>query len=531
MGVRMSYPLKVYTLGGLTIQRDHTPMTGFISRKVEALFVYLLCERREHPREVLAEFFWDDLPQARSLANLRMALSSLQQQLAPYLIATRQTLAINPEQTVWLDVSELDAALDSAEQIWARSGRLPRSGVLKLEETLKLYRGDFLAGFHIRDSRGFEDWKLIEQERLRGRMIAALDRIVQQHLERGEYGEGIEHVNRLLQLDPLREKAHRQMMRLQVGVGHRSAAAAQYETCRRILQAELQVEPDAETTALYQQIMQGVVEVVPQRAQVRHNLPLSATPFIERPTEQMQIAARLDDPACRLLTLVGAGGTGKTRLALNAALARVEDHADGVYVISLAPVEDPQYIASTIAATLKVKTGAEPLNDLVEFLRDKYTLLVLDNFEHLIEGTSIVDQILRGTKWLKCVVTSRERLNLHEEWLLPIGGLEFPAAAGNGHDIEQYGAVKLFVQSAQRVQVSFCAGGQRARGQPHLPSGGGDAVGRGAGCVLDARDVVRPDRGADRARSGVFGDRRAQRAGASPQHPGAVRALSRDVDA
>lgn len=421
----MNKALEVYTLGAMAIRRDNTPVTGFISRKVEALFVYLLCERREHPREVLAEFFWDNLPQARSMANLRMALSSLQQQLAPYVISTRQAIVINPESELWTDVAALVEALDNAEQIWTRNGSLPRSGAVKLETALGLYQGDFLAGFHIRDSRGFEDWKLMQQEHLRGRVMAALDRVVQHHLDSGEYSEGIEQGNRLLQLDPLREEAHRQMMCLHVGAGHRSVAVAQYETCRRLLRKELDVEPDAETVALYQQLVQGTLEIVPRSAQAKHNLPFSSTPFVERPAEQEQIATRLDDPTCRLLTLIGAGGTGKTRLALHAALERVEDYADGVYHIALAPVQDPQYIVSTIAATLKLKTGDSSVDELVEFLRDKYTLLVLDNFEHLLEGAFIVDQLLKGTKWLKCIVTSRERLNLQEEWLLPIGGVSW----------------------------------------------------------------------------------------------------------
>jgi DNA-binding SARP family transcriptional activator len=280
-----------------------------------------------------------------------MALLSLQQQLSPYLAVTRQTIAIHPERTIWLDASEMVAALDSAEQIWSRNGRLPRSGVAKLEDALKLYRGDFLAGFHLRDSRGFEDWKLMQQEHQRGRVIAALDRL-SSIIWKGEYTEGMEQATRLLQLDPLVESAYRQMMRLHVGAGHRSAAVAQYEICRRMLQEELGVQPDVETTALYQQIVQGIVEVVPPPAQTNHNLPLSTTPFVKRPTEQAQIAARLDDPGCHLLTLVGAGGTGKTRLALHTALERVADYADGAYLVTPAPVQDSQHIGVTIAAAL-----------------------------------------------------------------------------------------------------------------------------------------------------------------------------------
>ncbi|KXK20823.1 MAG: transcriptional activator domain-containing protein [Chloroflexi bacterium OLB15] len=450
----MTQPLEIITLGGLTIQRNQVVVTGFVSRKVEALLVYLACEPREHPREFLANLLWDDVPQARAMANLRMALSSLQQQLEDYVVVTRQTIAINPYSPIKIDIRELTTTLDKAELTWARAGRLPRSLIHDLDEALSLYHGDFLAGFHLRDSRGFDDWRLLEQERLRANMIAILNRLAEQFLEQRTYAEGLDYASRLLQLDPLREETHRLMMQLQVGLGERSAAIAQYKTCERLLQQELGVEPSAETIHLYQQIVQGVVETTAPAQPPKHNLPFPSTPFIERPAEQMQIAERLDRTDCRLLSLVGPGGTGKTRLALHAALERVEDYHDGVYLVTFNPVDSPAYLLPPIAAALKLKTGDNPIEDLLDYLRDKRMLLILDNSEYVLEGASVLDEILNHTQWLKIIAISRERLQLQQEWVLPIGGLECPPA-GTVTDPEQYGAVQLFAYSARRVQAHF----------------------------------------------------------------------------
>src|SRR5579871_2707727 len=108
-------PLRITTLGGLSIQLGDRPVSGFISRKVEALLVYLAFERREHPREVLAELLWSDFTQVRAMGNLRTALANLQSQLADYLIVTRQTVMLNPESAHWLDAFEMEKALKASE--------------------------------------------------------------------------------------------------------------------------------------------------------------------------------------------------------------------------------------------------------------------------------------------------------------------------------------------------------------------------------------------------------------------------------
>jgi DNA-binding SARP family transcriptional activator len=244
-------------LGGVTLKLGGQPLTGLASRRTEALLIYLACTGRSHTREALANLFWDDRPQSQTLGNLRVLLTSLRQTLGPYVTITRQTVAFNQDSPHWLDVVELETGLAAVRGQRAQGAPLSPQALARLAGTLTLYQGDFLQGFYLRDCRDFEEWQVTERERLRLQTIEALHHLVTGYLTAGDYQAGLEQARRLLQLDPLREEIHRSLMRLLAYSGQRSAALAQYETCCQILADELDVEPLAETTVLYEQIKAG----------------------------------------------------------------------------------------------------------------------------------------------------------------------------------------------------------------------------------------------------------------------------------
>ena len=446
----MDARLKISTLGGLSIQLNGKPVTGFISRKVEALLIYLAMNPREHPREVLGELLWDDLPQSKTMSYLRTALSSLQKQLAPFLIVTRQSLAINPESDYWLDISEIEPVLDIAEEQWEQRGHYSQAIIKQLEEILKLYNGNFLDGFHIRNSRGFEGWMVLNQERIRNRIMEAFYHLGTYSLTHGNYSSGIIYTSRALELDPLWEEAHRQLMMLYAQSGQRTTAINQYEICKSILDEELGVEPEEETEDLYQHILDGqhTFITIPTTP---NNLPSVASAFIARPDDVQHITHNLDNPECRLLTLVGTGGSGKTRLAIEVCSNLIMDYIQGVYFVQFAQVTNPNLIIKTIANALDIEfRGKRPLeNELIEYLHDKEMLIVLDNIEHLMDGVDSLSRILQGAPKIKFLATSRERLNLAEEWLYQVEALPVPLI--DEENIENYASVQLFVQSAKRV--------------------------------------------------------------------------------
>jgi predicted ATPase len=188
----------------------------------------------------------------------------------------------------------------------------------------------------------------------------------------------------------------------------------------------------------------------------RHNLPPQPNPFVGREAELAQIASRLADPNCRLLTLWGPGGIGKTCLALRAAVDHLESFPDGVFFISLEKEAKLENLPFAIAKALNIQvhSQAEPQKQVLGFLRAKKLLLVLDSFEHLIKGEGVVEEILQQAGDSKMLLTSRQSLNLEEEWLLDIDGLAYPAQ-NKVADLDNYPAVQLFVENARRVVSNY----------------------------------------------------------------------------
>jgi len=258
--------LVISLFGPLRVTLDGDPVTGFESDKVRALLAYLAVEAQvPHRREKLAGLLWPDQPESVARANLRHVLASLRKALGdrapakdaapspPFLRVSRQTIQFNCASDAWVDVSAFTDLLQAKPP--------EHQEILhQLEEAVELARGAFLEGFSLPSCSAFEEWALVEGERLQRLAMEALERLSDWHEKQGNVERALEYAWRQVELEPWREEAHQQVMRLLALGGQRSAALAQYETCRGVLVEELGVEPGAETTQLYERIRDGELE-------------------------------------------------------------------------------------------------------------------------------------------------------------------------------------------------------------------------------------------------------------------------------
>lgn len=184
------------------------------------------------------------------------------------------------------------------------------------------------------------------------------------------------------------------------------------------------------------------------------HLPSQLTTFVGRERELVEVKNLV--ASARLITITGPGGSGKSRLAIEVASQMLRVFPDGVHFVPLEPIDQPQFMVSAIGDALQLSFAgqADPLQQLLTHLRPRTLLLVLDNFEHIMDGADLVMETLRAAPRVKLLVTSREVLNLAEEWIYALGGLECPTSR-DAEDLERYSAIQLFLDRARRIRRSF----------------------------------------------------------------------------
>jgi predicted ATPase/DNA-binding SARP family transcriptional activator len=452
--------LRLSLLGKLHLTSGGQPLTGFVSTKAQALLCFLAVTNRPHDRQTLAALFWGDMPDTEARTSLRTVLTNLRKLVPDHLLIDRDSVAFNPNAPYWLDLEHFQASLAAAglsESSPSPNYQLPitnyqllitnpqspipnpqspnlssPSSIPPLRQAIELYRGDFLEGFNVRDADDFEAWKLNQRDRLHHLAVQALLAFVYELTRQDDFTAALDYTSRLLTLEPWREEAHRLMIFILTKTGQHGAALAQFETCRHLLAEELGVEPAPETQALYERLRAA-------EAPRPHNLPPQTTPFVGREKELAQLGAYFENPACRLVSLVGLGGVGKTRLALQAAAANLNLFQDGVFFVPLAVANSSEEIIYSIANVLDLplQGRADPFTQLLTYLKPKELLLTLDNFEYVIStspemkrhaaiGLALLTDILQAAPRVKLLATSRERLHLQEEWILEIEGLPYP---------------------------------------------------------------------------------------------------------
>ncbi len=456
--------LMISLLGSFQVTLDGEPVTGFTTDKARALLAYLAVEADSpYRRDVLAGLLWPDQPQRKARQNLRQALSHLrralgdQDEAVPFLLVSREAVQFNTASDYWLDVTAFTDLVETCKRHRHRRLGTCLPCMRRMERMAALYRGDFLAQFFLSDSDIFEEWALLQREWLHRQMVGLLSHLAGYYERRGDYEQARRYVWRQVELEPWREEAHRQLMRLLALDGQRSAALAQYETCRRVLADELGVAPTDETTTLYEQIQAGKYGSSLPHPHNTPTLPPSPTPFVGREAELAELAEHLANPDCRLLTLSGPGGIGKTRLALQVAADQVGAFAHGVYFVPLTPVSSAGHLVPVIADALNLPLDdrRRPKEQLLDYLRERELLLVLDNVEHVLEEMGLLAEILKRAPGVVLLVTSRERLNLREEWVYAVEGLTYPEEEEAKDGPEVYSALDLFRQRACQAHRHF----------------------------------------------------------------------------
>ncbi len=446
--------LNLSFLGTFQATLAQQPITHFRSTNNQGLLVYLaLHSEKPVAREVLTAVFWPEESEANARNNLRQSLYQLRKLLGdldeptqPYLLVTRQTVQFNPESDFALDVRDFLCAVDAGE----------------LETAVTHYHGDLLPGFTC-DSLEFENWLRQERETLHALALETMVEAARDCLRKGRYDKAQTIARQQLVLEPWREQAHRQLMQAFALAGDRGNALAQYETCRAVLAEELGVQPAEETITLYEDIKAGrygpvaSADTVRPPVKTRHNLPADITPLIGREVECTRISQLFIEEKQRFVTIVGPGGMGKTRLSIAIGTEMLDHFQAGVYFVDLAPLNEPEEIPQTIASAVNYQAPDNTQDlfpQLLTTLSHQNLFFILDNFEHLLAGATLVTDILQACPDISILVTSRQRLNLASESRFELGGLGFPDWL-TPEDALDYTAVQLFVENGRRAKPDF----------------------------------------------------------------------------
>lgn len=525
--------LSLALLGAVSVTYDGQILERFRTSRVRALLYFLATEQvlgtLTHRREALMELLWPGLPLQSAQVNFRQTIYHLRQAIPekpdeasgddlPFLLSDRQTVRINPLYSIDSDVADFIRFLEGS--------------IEERIEATELYRGDFLADFYLVDSSAYESWIAKRRAAFRRQALDTLTDLAAFHSDQGNYKEAEGFARQQVEIDDLRESAYRQLMKVLALSGRRSEALTEYEKCRQTLLRELGIKPSVETLDLLEKIRtQHLITDLSKRLPAdyavpivleevgddieseasrpmldtllpqdlerypRCNLPPQPGRFIGREVELADLDAFIADPEVRLINIFGAGGIGKTRLALamgehqyqralaispnngggmplsppspiiNGDAKQEPTFVDGVFFVSLASLSLADQIVPTVAKAIgfRLETGARQSRSrrrqLLDYLNKKRLLIVMDNFEHLSDGAELLSEVVISAPDVQLLVTSRERLHLHHEQVYPIHGLGFllgdTGIPTEASDVLESPAARLFLQSARRIQPDF----------------------------------------------------------------------------
>jgi predicted ATPase len=428
-------------LGPLEVVEDGHALPLGRGKQRAVLALLVLRANEVVAQDSLVDELWGGSPPPTASTALHGYVSRLRRLLGPARLETRP-----PGYVLRLEQGELD--LHRCRQLVERS---------HYRKALGLWRGPTLADV------AFEPFARSEIERIEELRLATLESALEDDLAHGRHVELVGELEALVAQHPLRERFTAQLMVALYRSGRQADALEAYRATRTWLVAELGLEPGESLRRLQRQILDHdrALDAVPgiRRRARRTNLPAPATSFVGRARELDQARRLLSRSEARLLTLTGAGGTGKTRLALELARERTDDLADGVWFVPLAPVSDPALVPSAVARALGVQQsrGQSIADALADFLRERELLLVLDNLEHLLDAAELAGELLAVAPGLTILATSRVHLNLYGEFEFGVPPLVLPdmRELPRLEFLAELDAIRLFVERAHAVKPSF----------------------------------------------------------------------------
>ena len=451
----------------------------FQRRKSVALLSYLTVTSRQHSRSHLAALLWPDLEVKHARNNLRVASSRLSTALSTdshsLLISDRHNIQINPDMTLWLDVREFELLVAETKQHEHEQPATCATCHNTLKKAVRLYKGHFLESLSLEDCEEFIEWQSLVREQYRMQALEAFTQLSQFCEHAGEREEAERFTRESLLINPFSEDTNRRLMRLLVYQNKRNEALELFNAYQDNLQNELGVEPEDAIVDLFHQIQAGNVQNTTEagvcsslkQTHIKNNLPLDMTSFVGREGDLAHLDDCLKD--YRLITLLGIGGTGKTRIALELARRQLQksitqssnlqsepsEFPDGIYFVSLDLMTRVEDIPIGLAKILELKIL--PVMDveaqILTYLEDKSMLFVFDNFEHLTQGNAFVNELLKAAPTLKIITTSRQKLGISAEAIYRVSGLDYSTRNDAGAREIPNSAAKLFVESAKRVAL------------------------------------------------------------------------------
>jgi non-specific serine/threonine protein kinase len=458
--------LKIRLLGQFDLKRNGVSIE-VPSRSAQSLIAYLVLNTGiSHRREKLAGLFWPDTTEANARSYLRKALWQARKSLAAdtksgkeYLLVDDISISFNPNANYLLDADSLGGKPTEAISIE------------ELIDAVSAYKGELLPGF-------YDEWVTLERERLRSAFDQKMNLLISCLIDREQWEQVVYWSEHWIALGEAPEPAFQALMVSHAKVGDMAKVATTYDRCAQTLQDELGVELSEQTKELFEQLHNGkafpgqsssittafktdpskIDSSPPERVDRRiSNIPIPLTSFIGREAEIKEIKRLLIE--YRLLTLAGAGGSGKTRLAIQVASKMQSMFKDGIWWIDLSVLVDPDLVPQAAAKVLNVReTQNQTLRDTLTYtLHSRQILLVFDCCEHLLDASAqLAEHLLISCPDLKILATSREVLGVAGERIFQVPTLSSPDPNQvNQTDFHAFDAVRLFVERAATMKSDF----------------------------------------------------------------------------